>query len=254
MFTRPAAQRSGSNVQKTKNGEPNSDHSANTCIIVKRPVSSFLLTMDSHLDPHGAECERKYLLCLLTIAEELLAMLPESVKTKYGLIKGTLALKLGGDSIIPNNSAIHSILCSGIPPQVNAAATAQILPGIAPNFNSQHNSQIPRSGPGPTNISLIGADQVQLQTDARNTWRPMLHRIYQSIHSACQQLVVRYPPQLLPPAAWPRDEELELLSLSDHALASACHDALERLLLLHEHDASRSAQRQPVHRRAYGRG
>jgi hypothetical protein len=205
--------------------------------------SCSLAAMDGHINMQIIESERKYLLCLLTIAEELLALLPESVKAKYGVIKGTLALKLGGDAMIPAGSAMHSILSSGIRPQVNASASHQILHGFTHESHAQHDSQVPRpeilrSYAGPANISLVGTEQGCNQAETRNTWRPMLHRMYNSIQSACEQLIVRCPSRLLPPAAWPRNEELELLSLSDHALASACHDALERLLLLHDQDAS----------------
>lgn len=195
--------------------------------------------MDTHANIHTIESERKYLLCLLTIAEELLSMLPESVKTKYGVIKGTLALKLGGDSTVSAGSAMHSILSTGITPQVNASASHQILHGFTNALHTQQNLQVPRSGTGPTIFNTVVTEQGHSQAEARNTWRPMLNRMYHSIQSACEQLIVRCPSHSLPPAAWPRDEELELLSLSDHALASACHDALERLLFLHDHDASR---------------
>ena len=63
--------------------------------------------------------ERQYLLSLLGIAEELLALMPSPVQHKYGLIKGTLAVKLGssvGD--LPHDSAILASLTSGIQPHV----------------------------------------------------------------------------------------------------------------------------------------
>ena len=71
------------------------------------------------------ENERKYFLSLLTVAEELLSLLPEAVQNKYGIIKGTLALKLGGvEATFQPDSAIHSALTTGIAPQVNASAAA----------------------------------------------------------------------------------------------------------------------------------
>ncbi|EKX44478.1 hypothetical protein GUITHDRAFT_109599 [Guillardia theta CCMP2712] len=54
-----------------------------------------------------AEAERRYLLSLLTMAEELLSLLPETVKKKYGIIKGTLAVRLGSKiSNLPKTSNV----------------------------------------------------------------------------------------------------------------------------------------------------
>eukprot|EP00960_Hanusia_phi_P042654 755642-Hanusia_phi.AAC.3 len=66
-----------------------------------------------------AEAERRYLLSLLTMAEELLALLPETVKKKYGIIKGTLAVRLGSKiSNLPKTSVIFTSLSQGIQPHL----------------------------------------------------------------------------------------------------------------------------------------
>ena len=66
--------------------------------------------------------ETRYLLCLLNVAEELLAMMPPLVQRKYGLIKGTLAVKLGSAAELQPDSAIIASLTSGIQPQVSSSA------------------------------------------------------------------------------------------------------------------------------------
>lgn len=66
--------------------------------------------------------ETRYLLCLLNVAEELLAMMPPLVQRKYGLIKGTLAVKLGSAAELQPGSAIIASLTSGIQPQVSSCA------------------------------------------------------------------------------------------------------------------------------------
>jgi len=66
-----------------------------------------------------AEAERRYLLSLLTMAEELLSLLPETVKKKYGIIKGTLAVRLGSKiSNLPKTSVIFTSLSQGIQPHL----------------------------------------------------------------------------------------------------------------------------------------
>jgi hypothetical protein len=71
----------------------------------------------------GLGAEKRYLLCLLNVAEELLALMPPLVQRKYGLIKGTLAVKLGSDGELKPDSAILASLASGIQPQVASCST-----------------------------------------------------------------------------------------------------------------------------------
>ena len=71
----------------------------------------------------GLGAEKRYLLCLLSVAEELLALMPPLVQRKYGLIKGTLAVKLGSDRELKPDSAILASLASGIQPQVASCST-----------------------------------------------------------------------------------------------------------------------------------
>lgn len=72
----------------------------------------------------GLGAEKRYLLCMLNVAEELLALMPPLVQRKYGLIKGTLAVKLGADCELRPDSAILASLASGIQPQVASFSTA----------------------------------------------------------------------------------------------------------------------------------
>jgi hypothetical protein len=65
--------------------------------------------------------EQKYLLSLLGVAEELLALMPPGVQRKYGLIKGTLAVQLGSDVHLHADSAILASLTTGIQPQISSA-------------------------------------------------------------------------------------------------------------------------------------
>ena len=82
--------------------------------------------------------EKQYLLCLLNVAEELLALMPPLVQRKYGLIKGTLAVKLGASVDLAADSAILASLTSGIQPQVSG-----ILPPHA------HDSSVARAHSAP---------------------------------------------------------------------------------------------------------
>lgn len=102
--------------------------------------------------------EQKYLLCLLSIAEELLALMPPEVQRKYGLIKGTLAVKLGSDINLEADSAILASLTTGIQPQVSSAtrfghaapdcqerATRFNIPEPSPQVHSAGDEAIVRS-------------------------------------------------------------------------------------------------------------
>jgi len=79
----------------------------------------------SSTDEGGQQAEKHYLLCLLNVAEELLALMPAQVQRKYGLIKGTLAVKLGSAVDLDADSAILASLTSGIRPQVSSLTPNQ---------------------------------------------------------------------------------------------------------------------------------
>lgn len=68
----------------------------------------------------GAADERAYLLNLLCVAEELVMHLPERVQRKYGLVKGSLALRHGGLHMIAEagGSAVMASLSTGIQPTI----------------------------------------------------------------------------------------------------------------------------------------
>jgi len=78
----------------------------------------------------GHEAERRYLLCLLNVAEELLALMPPLVQRKYGLIKGTLAVKLGSTVDLETDSAIIASLTSGIQPQISSLSASPASPDL----------------------------------------------------------------------------------------------------------------------------
>jgi hypothetical protein len=63
--------------------------------------------------------EQMYLLSLLSVAEDLLALMPLPVQRKYGLIKGTLAIKLGSAIDLKPDSCILASLTTGIQPSVS---------------------------------------------------------------------------------------------------------------------------------------
>ena len=68
----------------------------------------------------GVADERAYLLNLLCVAEELVMHLPERVQRKYGLVKGSLALRHGGVHMIAEagGSAVMASLSTGIQPTI----------------------------------------------------------------------------------------------------------------------------------------
>jgi hypothetical protein len=74
----------------------------------------------------GHEAEKRYLLCLLNVAEELLALMPPLVQRKYGLIKGTLAIQLGSTVDVETDSAIIASLTSGIQPQISSLSESPL--------------------------------------------------------------------------------------------------------------------------------
>lgn len=135
----------------------------------------------------GHEAERRYLLCLLNVAEELLALMPPLVQRKYGLIKGTLAVKLGSTVDLETDSAIIASLTSGIQPQISSLSASPLF--ASPDLDTIET----RNGLGigtrqqaiPAVVRSLDSQLAPMRSAGRETGTLHVHEIPTIFHPGC---------------------------------------------------------------------